>query len=166
MAVFEIDTFQLMWSCGGVREICDSHHYGSKHRYERHQHHCRALRTSWDGLQVRGEGSGKITTLLVKSACELSLRCPWHMLASVWSSSVLSLVRQYMTCSTCSYEAQWGSFFGHHLGLKFGLPFFGLLFVPSGAGGSVTLLASVEAERGCDAPRGGSPGPGEGMRRL
>ena len=34
------------------------------------------------------------------------------MLASVWSSSVLSLVRQYMTCSTCSYEAQWGSFLG------------------------------------------------------
>ncbi|CAE7813431.1 unnamed protein product [Symbiodinium sp. CCMP2456] len=32
--------------------------------------------------------------------------CPWHMLASVWSSSVLSPVRQCMTCSTCSYEAQ------------------------------------------------------------
>ena len=49
-AVFEMDAFQLMWSCGGLSEICDSHNYGSKHRQERHQHHCRVLRTSWEGL--------------------------------------------------------------------------------------------------------------------
>ena len=108
LAVFQIDAFLLMWSCGGVREICDSHYHGSKHRYERHQHHCRVLRTSWGGLMRTskfGVRAYRNNHGPPNPACELSLRCPWHMLASVWSSSVLSLVRQSMTCLTCSYEA-------------------------------------------------------------